>query len=102
MLARAAVFIYGIFCYVVFLATFFYALGFVGDLYLPKSIDSGTQGPLPAALLVDACLLGLFAVQHGLMARPRFKRTWTRVVSMIFPLRTGRAERRREEYEYLR
>jgi protein-S-isoprenylcysteine O-methyltransferase Ste14 len=80
MLARATVFIYGILCYLVFFATFLYALGFVGDLYVPKSIDSGAQGPLPAALLVDACLLGLFAVQHSLMARPWFKRAWTRVV----------------------
>ena len=51
MLARAAVFIYGIFCYAVFLASFFYALGFVGDLYVPESIDSGAQGAPPAALL---------------------------------------------------
>jgi protein-S-isoprenylcysteine O-methyltransferase Ste14 len=80
MLARATVFIYGIFCYLVFFATFLYALGFVGDLYVPKSIDSGPRGPLAAALLVDACLLGLFAVQHSLMARPWFKRAWTRVV----------------------
>jgi len=80
MLSRATVFIYGIFCYLVFLATFFYALGFVGDLYVAKSIDSGAQGPLPAALFVDAALLGLFAVQHSLMARPWFKRAWARVV----------------------
>jgi hypothetical protein len=56
MLARATVFIYGILCYLVFFATFLYALGFVGDLYVPKSIDSGAQGPLPAALsLTSAC-----------------------------------------------
>jgi protein-S-isoprenylcysteine O-methyltransferase Ste14 len=80
MLARVTVFVYGILCYLVFLATFFYALGFVGDLVVPKFIDSGTQGPLPAALLIDTALLGLFAVQHSLMARPWFKRAWTRVV----------------------
>jgi protein-S-isoprenylcysteine O-methyltransferase Ste14 len=80
MLSRATIFIYGTLCYLVFLATFFYALGFVGDLVVPKSIDSGAQVSLTAALLVDACLLGLFAVQHSLMARPWFKRAWTRVV----------------------
>ena len=80
MPARATVFIYGILCYLVFFATFLYALGFVGDLYVPKSIDSGAQGTLTAALLFDTALLGLFAVQHSLMARPWFKRAWTRVV----------------------
>ena len=96
MPARATIFIYGIFCHLVFLATFFYALGFVGDLYVPKSVDSGAQGSLAAALSVDAALLGLFAVQHSLMARPWFKR-----VPMIFPLRPAGAGRRKEEYEYL-
>lgn len=72
--------VYGFVCYVVFLGSFLYAIGFVGNVVVPKAIDSG-QGAAPAAaLLIDLLLLGAFAVQHSVMARPGFKRVWTKIV----------------------
>jgi methanethiol S-methyltransferase len=79
-MAKLASFIYGIAAYLLSLAVFLYAFGFIADWLVPKSIDSGTQGALVPSLLVDFVLLGLFAVQHSAMARPGFKRWWTRVV----------------------
>lgn len=67
-------------CYLVFFLTFLYAIGVVGDLDVAKAIDSVRLGSIAAALLIDMPLLGIFAVQHSVMARPAFKDWWTRWV----------------------
>jgi protein-S-isoprenylcysteine O-methyltransferase Ste14 len=72
--------LYGIVVYAFFAATFVYAIGFAGNLVVPKSIDSGAAAPLSEAVLVNVLLFVLFAVQHSVMARPAFKRWWTRFV----------------------
>jgi protein-S-isoprenylcysteine O-methyltransferase Ste14 len=80
MLKRSLILIYGVAAYVLFLGTFLYAMGFTANVFVPKSIDSGVQEPLWQAILIDACLLLVFAMQHSIMARPWFKRAWTKIV----------------------
>jgi protein-S-isoprenylcysteine O-methyltransferase Ste14 len=80
MFKRLSIFLYGIICYAVFFATFLYAIGFIGNFGVPRTLDSSPGENFGASLLVDLGLLGLFAVQHSVMARPVFKRWFTRVV----------------------
>jgi protein-S-isoprenylcysteine O-methyltransferase Ste14 len=73
-------FAYGVACHLLFFATFAYMAGFVGNFLVPKSIDTPSDGSTTAAVLINFALLGLFAAQHSIMARPAFKRVWTRVI----------------------
>jgi len=77
---RAVFFAYGAFCHLLFLAIYAYFAGFVGNYFVPRSIDSGAGGPLAWAAGIDLALLLLFALQHSVMARPAFKSVWTKLV----------------------
>jgi methanethiol S-methyltransferase len=79
-MSRVVVFIYGVVSYAIFFATFLYAVGFVGNVVVPRTIDGTPAGSVLAAVLVDLALLTVFAVQHSVMARPAFKRWWTQFV----------------------
>jgi protein-S-isoprenylcysteine O-methyltransferase Ste14 len=80
-MSRIFVPLYGAVSYVVFLASFLYAVAWLGNFIVPKTIDSGPAGSLLGAIFVNLGLLTAFAVQHSVMARPRFKREWTKIVS---------------------
>jgi len=77
---RIAILLYGTISYLIFLGTFLYAIGFIGNIAVPKSIDTGVDGGWVAALTINSLLLGVFALQHSIMARPGFKRWLTRMI----------------------
>jgi protein-S-isoprenylcysteine O-methyltransferase Ste14 len=73
-------FVYGALCHLLFLGTFAYMAGFVGNFLVPKTIDSASLEPIGQAILINLLLLAVFAAQHSIMARPAFKRVWTRII----------------------
>jgi methanethiol S-methyltransferase len=80
VVGRIIAFLYGIVAYGIFFVSFLYAIGFVEDLIVPKTIDSGSAGSTAQALIVNLVLMSIFAIQHSVMARPPFKRWWTKFV----------------------
>jgi protein-S-isoprenylcysteine O-methyltransferase Ste14 len=79
-MARVIALLYGLIAYVAFAATIIYSIGFVTGLVVPKTIDSGPAGPPMQAIVINLLLMSLFAIQHSVMARPQFKKWWTRIV----------------------
>jgi len=80
MTRRIGALIYGLASYLIFLLSIAYTPAFIGNYFVPKSIDVGPESPLAPSILIDVALLGLFAIQHSVMARPAFKRWWTTII----------------------
>jgi methanethiol S-methyltransferase len=80
MTGRADALIYGLASYFIFSLSFAYTPAFIGDFLVPKTIDVGPESGLAQAVLIDAILFCVFAIQHSVMARPAFKRWWTRII----------------------
>ena len=83
MLSRLLILFYAIVSYAVFLVSSLYALGFIGNYFayfVPKSIDVGGLSSVPEAIAIDLVLIGIFAIQHSIMARPAFKRWWAKIL----------------------
>jgi protein-S-isoprenylcysteine O-methyltransferase Ste14 len=80
MIGRVAALIYGLASYLVFFLSFVYAVAFIGNYLVPKSIDVGSESGLGQSILIDLVVLGVFAIQHSVMARPAFKRWWTSII----------------------
>ena len=80
LVVRTSVLLYGVVAYLSFVLAFVYAMGFVGNWFVPNSIDSGAAGPIVPSLLINSGLLMVFVLQHTIMARPAFKRWFTRFV----------------------
>ncbi|MBT8252943.1 MAG: isoprenylcysteine carboxylmethyltransferase family protein [Flavobacteriaceae bacterium] len=78
---KTLIFLYGIVAYVVFLASFLYAIGFVANLWVPKTIDSGETSGITESIIINLLLLSVFAIQHSIMARPGFKKKWTKIIN---------------------
>lgn len=78
--ARGAAFVYGIACYLVFVGTFVYSVAFVQNLFVARSIDAPGSAPAAQAIVIDLSLIALFGIQHSVMARPSFKKWWTRIM----------------------
>ena len=80
MAKRLLVFIFGVTVYLLFLFTVLYGIGFVGNIAVPKSVDSGASSPLATTILINLLLVAIFGIQHSVMARPAFKKQWLRFI----------------------